>query len=63
MSSDNQDLGMAYIANKQGVQKKFKVGEKVFELATLKEIHADHVILSRNGKNEILSKSILLSVR
>lgn len=51
-NSSDSKLGLAYITNQQGVQKKFKVGEKIFDLATLKEIHSDHVVISRAGKRE-----------
>jgi len=55
MSNLDATKGMAYISNVQGVQKRFKVGAKVFNLAILKEIHKSHVVLSHNGKNERLS--------
>ncbi len=54
MASENKKIGLAYIANTQGIQKKFRVGEKVFELATLTEIYPDYVVLNRNGRNEKL---------
>lgn len=57
MSNTDKSSGMAYISNVQGMQKKFKVGDKVFDLATLKEIHSNHVILSHNGRDERLSLS------
>ena len=55
MSNNDEKSGMAYITNVQGVQKKFKVGEKVFDLATLKEIHRSYVILNHNGRDERIS--------
>jgi general secretion pathway protein C len=55
MSNSNKGTGMAYISNVQGIQKKFNVGDKIFDLATLKEVHKSHVIISHNGKNERLS--------
>lgn len=54
MSSDDQSSGLAYIANNQGVQKKFRVGDEVFDLATLDEIHSSYVVLKRNGRKEKL---------
>ncbi len=57
MSSADTSTGMAYISSVQGEQKMFKVGAKVFNLATLKEIHSDHVVLSHNGRDERLSLS------
>ncbi len=55
MSNIDKSSGMAYISNVQGVQKNFKVGDKVFDLAILKEVHTDHVILAHNGRNERLA--------
>lgn len=55
MSNVDEKTGMAYISNLQGQQKKFKVGDKVFNLAILKEIYKSHVVLNHNGKNEKLS--------
>ncbi|MCI5066700.1 hypothetical protein MRY87_13345 [bacterium] len=40
---------------KKKVQEVFAVGEEVFELATLKSVHASYVELDRDGKREILS--------
>jgi len=57
MSGVDETQGIAYIANNRGEQKKFRVGDKVFELATLKEIYKDYVVLSHNGKNERLALS------
>jgi len=56
-SSDDADYGRAYIRNRQGEEKKFKVGEDVFGLAVLDAIHDDHLILKRAGKREKLSLS------
>lgn len=55
MSNTNEKAGMAYISNLLGQQKKFKVGDKVFDLAILKEVHKSYVVLNHNGKNEKLS--------
>ena len=55
MSLPNNKEGFAFIADSQGTQKKFNVGDKVFNLAKLKEIHKNHVILNNNGKDEKLS--------
>ncbi|HHL31787.1 MAG TPA: PDZ domain-containing protein [Oceanospirillales bacterium] len=57
MSNSNKGSGMAYISNVQGIQKKFNVGDKIFDLATLKEVHKNYVIISHNGKNERISLS------
>ena len=56
-ASDDSDLARAYIRNRQGDEKKFKIGEDVFGLAELAEVHEDHVVLSRNQKKEKLSLS------
>jgi type II secretion system protein C len=55
MSNINNTQGLAYISNAQGVQKKFIVGDKVFNTATLKEIHKTYVVLQHHGKKERLS--------
>lgn len=55
MSQNNEKTGMAYISNSQGLQKVFKVGDKVFNVATLKEIYKTYVVVNHNGKNERLS--------
>ncbi|HFC30817.1 MAG TPA: hypothetical protein ENJ44_07225, partial [Oceanospirillales bacterium] len=52
MSNDNKLTGYAYISDGKGEQKKFKVGEKIFNVATLKEIHDSYIIISHNGKSE-----------
>lgn len=57
MSSSDAQAGLAYISNNQGTQQKFREGDKVFELATLKEIYKTYVVLNYNGKNERLSIS------
>ena len=57
MSGVDETQGIAYIANNRGEQKKFRVGDSVFELATLKEIYKNHVVLSHNGRNERLALS------
>ncbi len=57
-SSDDASQGRAYIRNRQGEEKKFKVGEDVFGLATIDAIHDDHLVLRRGGgKKEKLSLS------
>jgi type II secretion system protein C len=55
MSNADINTGLAYISNVQGVQSKFKVGDKVFDLATLVEIHKTYVVLDNKGKKERLS--------
>lgn len=55
MSNDDEQSGLAFISNGQGEQEKFLVGDKIFNSATLKEIHTTYVVLQHNGKNERLS--------
>lgn len=55
MSNDDEQAGLAYISNAQGKQEKFLVGDKIFNSATLKEIHKTYVVLQHNGKKERLS--------
>lgn len=55
LASNDAKQGLAYIKNTQGDEKKFKVGDDVFGLAKLEAIHAEHLILSRNGKREKMS--------
>ncbi len=55
MSNDDEQTGLAYISNAQGGQEKFLVGDKIFNSATLKEIHKTYVVLQHNGKHERLS--------
>lgn len=57
IASDNRELGLAYVTNQQGIQEKFKVGDKIFDLAKLKEIHKDHIVISRSGKTEKIAMS------
>jgi len=57
MSSTDVYNGMAYISSVQGVQKKFRVGDKIFGLATLKEVYKTYVVIQHNGKNERLELS------
>ncbi|MCB1584583.1 MAG: PDZ domain-containing protein, partial [Xanthomonadales bacterium] len=58
LASDDPTSGMAFIRNRQGEEKKFKVGDDVFGLATLDAIHEDYLILRRGGgKREKLSLS------
>jgi len=66
MSNSNKASGMAYISNVQGMQKKFKVGDKVFKVATLKEIHRNYVVLNHNGRDEHLSlnkKNVVINTK
>jgi len=46
--------GLAIIQNRKKKENYFARGDSVFGLATLEEIHADHVILLRNGHYETL---------
>lgn len=55
MSSEDASSGMAYIKTTKGEEKKFKVGDDVFGLAKLSEVHDDYLILSRGSKKERLS--------
>ncbi len=55
MSSNDVTTGMAYIRTTSGEEKKFKVGDDVFGLAKLTEIHDDFLILKRGQKKERLS--------
>lgn len=58
MASDDTEAGIAFIRNTQGEEKKFKVGDDVYGLATLDAIHEDYLVLRRNGgKQERLSLS------
>lgn len=55
LASTDPQSGSAYISNNQGDEKKFSVGESVYELATLESVYEDHLILSRSNKQEKLS--------
>lgn len=57
MSNTDAKTGMAYISNIQGKQEVFKVGDEIFNVATLKEIYKDYIVLEHNGRNEKLSLS------
>lgn len=58
LASNDPSSGMAFIRNRQSEEKKFKVGDDVFGLATLDSIHEDYLVLRRNGgKREKLSLS------
>ncbi|MCB1583452.1 MAG: PDZ domain-containing protein [Xanthomonadales bacterium] len=58
MASNDPDAGKAFIRNRQGEEKKFKVGDDVYGLATLDAIHEDYLVLRRGGgKLEKLSLS------
>ena len=57
MSKVDEKSGIAYISNNLGEQKKFKVGDSVFNLATLKAVYKSHVILDHNGNSEQLGLS------
>ena len=46
--------GSAIIANEEGLQRSYNVGEDIMSGVTLQEVAFDHVILSRNGSNESL---------
>jgi type II secretion system protein C len=58
MASGTPNEGRAFIRNRQGEEKLFQVGDDVYGLATLDEIHPDHLILKRgNSSREKLSLS------
>lgn len=57
IASNEPAQGRAYIKNRQGDEKKFKVGDDVFGLATLDAVHDDYLVLKRAGKQEKLSLS------
>ena len=48
------DEGSAIIGKKGGKQQFYQSGAKVSGGVSLKEVHADHVVLERNGRQEIL---------
>lgn len=52
-STDGSD-DLAIIANGSNDEKTFRVGDELFKLATLTEIHGDHVVLQRQGRYEEL---------
>ncbi len=54
-SSNDNKTGYAYVSNGKGEQKKFKVGDKIFSIARLKEIHDSYIIINHNGKSERIS--------
>ena len=57
MSGGEGNQGVAYISNTQGVQQKFNVGDQIFDVATLEEVHKSYVSIRHNGKLERLSLS------
>ncbi|MEZ5497181.1 MAG: type II secretion system protein N [Gammaproteobacteria bacterium] len=57
MSGGEGNQGVAYISNSQGIQQKFNIGDKVFDVATLEEVHKSYVSFRHNGKLERLSLS------
>lgn len=57
-SSNDPNQGRAYIRSRQGDEQKFQVGDDVYGLAELAEIHDNYLILKRTGgKKEKLSLS------
>jgi type II secretion system protein C len=57
-ASNDPAQGWAYIRSRQGDEKKFKVGDDVFGLATLDAIHDDYLLLRRAaGQKEKLTLS------
>lgn len=56
ISGKDSKQGFAYIKTTKGVdEKKFKVGDNIFNKAKLTEIHNGYLIVQRNGKKERLS--------
>lgn len=56
ISGGDGKRGFAYIKTPKGIdEKKFKVGDRIFNKAKLTEIHNDHLVVQRNGKKERLS--------
>ncbi len=53
-ATGDKHQGLAIIQNRKKEENYFARGDSVFGLATLEEIHADHVILLRNGRYETL---------
>ena len=47
--------GLAVIANDQGVERAWRVGEEITPGVTLDEVHADRVLLLHDGAQEILN--------
>ena len=54
LSSDDPELARAIIADPRGKEEQYAVGEKLPGNAELSEIHADRIILKRNGRFETL---------
>lgn len=54
INDDQTGDGWAIIANASKKENHFKVGDKIFNMADLVEIHKDYIVLSRNGKQEEL---------
>ncbi len=48
------ELAMAIIRSGNGDEKIYNIDDKIIGQATLKEVHPEHVIISRNGKLETL---------
>jgi general secretion pathway protein C len=55
LSEDSPDGGIAIIADPQGVDRAYRVGDALPGDARLEAIHAGRVLLSRNGVDEALS--------
>ncbi|MGB5474787.1 MAG: type II secretion system protein N [Gammaproteobacteria bacterium] len=54
LATEDQHLGYAIIRSPDEQEWHFRVGESVYGLAMLEQIHIDRVILSRNGRRETL---------
>lgn len=53
--ADNSELSRALIANSNGKQKSYRVGDNIDGAsASVHEIYSDHVVLERNGRYETL---------
>ena len=55
LSVDHPDGGIAIIADEQGVDRAYRVGDSLPSDARLEAIHAGRVLLSRGGQTEALS--------
>jgi len=63
VATDDHRQGYAIIRNRDQQEKYFRVGDNVYSLATLEEIHVDHVILLHDGRYETLHLPIEFMAR
>lgn len=52
--ADGDGGGYALIADDQGVERSYRVGDRIQQGVSLRAVYADHVVLSHNGVNERL---------